>query len=71
MLECGFGDLSSNLVAIGEFKSLINPASTVLFLEGFSGDNPSDVTVHIGASKPGFNLFKELFVEDTNGFITS
>ena len=47
-------------------KSRINPARTVLFLDGFSGDNPSDVTVHIGASNPGFNLFKELLVEENN-----
>ena len=51
--------------------SLINPARTVLFLDGLSGDKPSDVTVQTGASNPGFNLFNELLVDETNGFTTS
>ena len=70
-MEWGFGDLSSNLVANGLAKSLIKPTNILLFLEGFEGLNPRDVTVHIGASNPGLNLLRALFVEDINGFITS
>ena len=71
MLVCGFGALSSNLVARGLSRSLISAKSIDLFLEGISTLCPSEVTIQTGASKPGFNLLKESFVEEIKGFITS
>ena len=71
MFECGLGERSSNLVAKGFDKSLINPISIVLFLEGLSGLKPNEVTIHTGASKPGYNLLNEVLFEDIIGFITS
>ena len=64
MFVCGLGDLNSNLVAYGFCRSLIVPSNTVLFLEGASTLFPSEVTIHTGASNPGFNLLKESFVDE-------
>ncbi|KAF5033167.1 hypothetical protein DSECCO2_609620 [anaerobic digester metagenome] len=58
-------------MARGLLESLITPTRTERFLEGDSLLPPSDVTVHIGASKPGFKRLNASLVAVTIGLITS
>ena len=68
----GLENAIHNDVAIGLSISRIKPQKdcTVTALVQ-KGSVPKDVTVHTGASKPGFKRFKESVVELINGLIAS
>ena len=67
----GFGERNSKRVAIGLSISRIKPQRIVRLRFGSDGSVPKDVTIHTGASKPGFKRFKASVVELMNGLIAS
>ena len=71
VLVYGFGERNSKRVAIGVSTSRIKPQRIVRLRLGKAGLVPKDVTIHTGASKPGFKRFKESVVEEINGLIAS
>ena len=58
-------------VALGLSKSRIRPAKMVRLRDGLSGLMPRLVTMHTGASKPGFRRLRESMVQEMKGLVTS